>query len=135
MLHDGTRIAIKVTRIANDPEVEVESRKRRKLEHATRELYHWSKLKHPNVLPLMGLAVFRGVLSVISELVDNGSLVSYLRRYSYANRIALCMGVCAGLYYIHNSGMIHGSLRGERFSSRGWNLDPKLQFMAVRQIS
>lgn len=109
MLCDGTGIAIKVLRVYDRPGRG--SDRQKILKRAARELYHWSKLQHRNVLPLMGLTVFRGHISMVSGWMENGCLMSYLRLNPEANRMKLCMDVCAGLSYIHTNGMVHGDLK------------------------
>ncbi|CAE6538083.1 unnamed protein product [Rhizoctonia solani] len=98
----------------------MEENRKKLLKNAAKELYHWSKLRHPNTLPLMGLALFRGYISMISEWMDHGSLTDYLRKYPDVDRIALCVGICDGLCYIHEGDMVHGDLKGapELFSER-----------------
>lgn len=110
-LHDNTMVAIKCLRVYDGSEAEGDGEQRKVLKRAARELYHWSKLKHPNVLPLLGLAVFRGHLSMVSEWMRNGSMIAYLRLNPGANRKKLCMEICEGLCYIHRKGMAHGDLK------------------------
>lgn len=83
-LYDGTKIAIKSLRIFGP---DAESQRKKILKRAAKELYHWSRLRHRNVLPLMGLAFFRGHISMISEWMDNGNLTSFLRLNVDASRI------------------------------------------------
>ncbi|KDN34284.1 hypothetical protein RSAG8_12624, partial [Rhizoctonia solani AG-8 WAC10335] len=61
-LSDGARleVAVKALRISSlDPDPE-------HLKHAARELHTWSKCRHPNIVPLLGLAVFRGWIGMVS---------------------------------------------------------------------
>lgn len=111
-LENGTSIAIKSLKVYGS-QLERDSEAQRLLKRAARELYHWSKLKHPNVLPLMGLAVFRKYISMVSGWMENGDLPSYLKQTPDADRLRLCMDVCAGLCYIHKNGMVHGDLKGQ----------------------
>lgn len=108
-LRDGTKIAIKSLRVYDGPNGD--SQRRKILKHAARELYHWSKLRHSNVLPLMGLMLFRDHISMVSEWMDNGSLISFLRVNPHVNKIQLCMNICDGLCYIHANKMVHGDLK------------------------
>lgn len=105
-LNDGTCIAIKSLRVCDGPEAD--EQKRKLIKHAARELYLWSKLQHPNIIPLMGLTMFRGRIAMISEWMDNGSLMSFVRMKPDIDRISLCMDVCAGLRHIHAHGMVRG---------------------------
>lgn len=73
----------------------------------------------------MGLAMFRDRVAMVSEWMDNGSLMSFLRLYPNTDRLPLvgdslyplssadtsrvqCMDICAGLCYIHAFGMVRG---------------------------
>lgn len=71
----------------------------------------------------MGLMVFRGQIAMVSEWMENGSLMAYLPLHPNTDRIRLvsnpewthsasnaeqakCMDVCVGLCYIHAQGMV-----------------------------
>jgi hypothetical protein len=56
---------------------------------AARELYNWSKAKHDNILELLGVAIFREQLAMVSLWMENGTLSSYVRQNLDANRWAL----------------------------------------------
>ncbi|KAJ1301337.1 hypothetical protein OPQ81_003737 [Rhizoctonia solani] len=109
-LRSGTVIAIKSLRVYDHPGTDTNRKKL--LKHAAKELYHWSKLEHTNILPLMGLALFRGCISMVSQWMAYGNLTSYLSKNPDADRIDLCIGICAGLCYIHKIDMVHGDLKG-----------------------
>lgn len=108
-LYDGTEVAIKCLRVYDGPEAAIQRKKIFK--HAARELYHWSKLYHPNVLRLRGLILFRGGIALVSEWMANGSLMSFLRHKPDEDRIAFCIDICQGLSYIHALEMVHGDLK------------------------
>lgn len=110
-LSGGFKIAIKSLRIYDGPEAEGDSNRRKILKRAARELYHWSKLQHCNILPLMGLAMFRGHISMVSPWLEKGNLMVYLKLNPDVDRIQLCMDVCEGLLYIHTREMVHGDLK------------------------
>ncbi|KAH7345405.1 kinase-like domain-containing protein [Rhizoctonia solani] len=107
-LYNGTIIAIRSLRIFDSPG---EDNQTAVLKNAAKELYHWSKLRHRNVLPLLGLAIYRGQISMVSEWMNNGNLSRYLIHHPEANRLALCQGICGGLHYIHSQGMVHGDVK------------------------
>ncbi|CAE6445184.1 unnamed protein product [Rhizoctonia solani] len=108
-IYDGRSVAIKSLRVFDGPEMDAQRQKL--LKRAAREVYQWSKLNHPNVMPLLGLAIFHGRLSMLSEWMDNGTLSTYLRLHPDTNRINMCVEICQGLLYIHDRGMIHGDLK------------------------
>ncbi|CAE6413358.1 unnamed protein product [Rhizoctonia solani] len=115
VLHSGTIIAIKSLRVYDNPGAD--KNRKKLLKHAAKELYHWSKLDHPNILPLMGLALYRGYISMVSEWMSDGNLTSYIRTNPTVDRMGLCVGICAGLFYIHEKGMVHGDLKGASYGS------------------
>lgn len=51
----------------------------------------WKHLQHPNILPLLGATIGENKLSLISEWMDQGNIVQYLRRGEQleVNRIEL----------------------------------------------
>ncbi|CAE6536401.1 unnamed protein product [Rhizoctonia solani] len=79
---------------------------------AAREIYTWSKCKHPNVVELIGLAVFRECLAMISHWEENGTLLHYLSKHPSADRCHLSTSICAGLVYLHENDIVHGDLKG-----------------------
>ncbi|KAG8742889.1 hypothetical protein FRC10_000809 [Ceratobasidium sp. 414] len=81
-LRDKRMVAIKVLRVPLDPEDQLDKIPKR----AARELYAWSKCDHPNVLPLLGLAVFQEQIRMISLWLGNGSLPSYLDKHPDLDR-------------------------------------------------
>ncbi|CAE6473375.1 unnamed protein product [Rhizoctonia solani] len=102
-------IAIKTLRCSSQSNAEAKLIKR-----AARELLTWLQLDHhPNILPLLGLAIFNGRLSMVSPWMSNGNLSAYLRKHenSNADRITLCEQIRAGLVYIHGRDMVHGDLK------------------------
>lgn len=105
LMNDGGKVAIKSLRIYQHSQIGGDSESQKLLKRAAREVCHWSKLKHPNVLSLLGLAVFKGHVSMVSGWMENGSLSSYLRLNPGADGIKLCMDICAGLCYTHTNKM------------------------------
>ncbi|KAG9076975.1 hypothetical protein FRC06_009183, partial [Ceratobasidium sp. 370] len=139
-LLDRTQVAIKCLRLhtvdeVNSKAIKVRSRfehysnPRSPQQHAARELYFWSKLKHSNVLELLGFAMFQGQLAMISPWMENGTLNDHIRRHPELDRWALvrhvptpkepltpfklyqCLQISEGLEYIHEVGMVHGDLK------------------------
>ncbi|CAE6460990.1 unnamed protein product [Rhizoctonia solani] len=110
MLYSGTVIAIKSLRVYDTPGME--SNRANILKHAAKELYHWSKLCHRNILPLMGLALFRGCISMVSQWMEMGNVTAFLSMNPRADRMGLCIDTCTGLCYIHDQDMVHGDLKG-----------------------
>ncbi|QRV94408.1 Tyrosine kinase family catalytic domain protein [Ceratobasidium sp. AG-Ba] len=107
-LFNGMDVAVKTIRIyvgSNDQD-------RKHLKYAAKELYTWSKCKHVNVQPLLGLAMFRGQVGMIAEWELSGSMPEYLDQHPDVDRCVMCVGITEGLSYLHASGVVHGDLKG-----------------------
>ncbi|KAF8593517.1 kinase-like protein [Ceratobasidium sp. AG-I] len=105
-LDDGTKVAIKCFRFHAIAEDQPKGLKR-----ATREIYMWSKAKHPNVHELMGVIMFQGRLGMVSMWMENGSLHEYIRKNTSVDRYQLCVQVAAGVSYLHGICMVHGDIK------------------------
>ncbi|KAG8723998.1 hypothetical protein FRC09_000806 [Ceratobasidium sp. 395] len=81
-LRDGRQVAIKALRVPLNDDDEADQLPKR----AARELYTWSKCQHPNVLPLLGLALFQDQIRMVSSWAENGSLPSYLEEHPGTDR-------------------------------------------------
>ncbi|KAH7338986.1 kinase-like domain-containing protein [Rhizoctonia solani] len=92
-LLDGTCVAVKTARFVTD-------RDPKHLKHAAQELHAWSKLKHRNIIPLLGLVVFRDRIGMVSPWMRHGNLPQYLERTQEANRAGMCVQICEGLAYL-----------------------------------
>ncbi|KAH7337414.1 kinase-like domain-containing protein [Rhizoctonia solani] len=80
---------------------------------AARELYTWSKCRHPNVVELMGLVTFRGSLAMVSVWAEHGTLPAHLKKNPSTDRCSLSTLICRGLVYLHANSIIHGDLKGD----------------------
>ncbi|KAG8737953.1 hypothetical protein FRC10_007467 [Ceratobasidium sp. 414] len=117
----GTKVAIKTARDLAPPSGDG----RKSLKDVARELYIWSKCRHPNVLPLLGLVVFRGRLGMVSLWMENGNLLLYLAKHPDTDRCKMSAQICDGVSYLHRADVsiatslvvnpefqIHGDLKG-----------------------
>ncbi|KAF8598604.1 kinase-like protein [Ceratobasidium sp. AG-I] len=82
------------------------------LQRIAREIYMWSKAKHPNIHELQGIVIFRDCLSMVSPWMDNGNLRQYIEKKPNANRYRLCVDVAEGVSYLHSITMVHGDIKG-----------------------
>ena len=53
----------------------------------------WKSLRHPNVLPLLGVTVSDGTLAMVSELMTNGNIIEFVKAHRNVNRFEL-VGFC-----------------------------------------
>ncbi|KAG8970627.1 hypothetical protein FRC05_000563 [Tulasnella sp. 425] len=80
-----------------------------------RETEIWSRLNHPNVVPLRGYALQEdGTPMIISPWFDHGDVHSYLEDYPDADRKKIVRQVVEGLVYLHSQDppVVHGDLKG-----------------------
>ncbi|KAG9085918.1 hypothetical protein FS749_004009 [Ceratobasidium sp. UAMH 11750] len=82
------------------------------LKDLSRELYVWSKLRHPNVADLYGLVQFRDRVGVVSPWMENGNIMQYIKTRPATNRYSLCAQIARGLDYLHATRVVHGDLKG-----------------------
>ncbi|KDN49836.1 hypothetical protein RSAG8_01902, partial [Rhizoctonia solani AG-8 WAC10335] len=108
-LIDGTSVAIKTIRAYGSSDNSIGTYQKR----AAKEIYTWSKCKHPNVVSLLGLALFRNSLAMISRWEENGSLLHYLSHHQDADRCYLSNSICAGLAYLHQNGFVSTASIGD----------------------
>ncbi|KAG9122843.1 hypothetical protein FRC07_000600, partial [Ceratobasidium sp. 392] len=85
---------------------------RKILKRTAREIHIWSRLRHRNILPLLGICSFRGGIGIVSPWQKAGSATAWVNQNPAADRLELCEGICAGLAYLHDNNVIHGDLRG-----------------------
>ncbi|CUA71139.1 Abelson tyrosine-protein kinase 2 [Rhizoctonia solani] len=63
----------------------------KKLKRAARELSCWLSHKHENILPVLGFAVIRGDLAMISPWMSNGCVTEYVLANPGCDRVALTL--------------------------------------------
>ena len=94
-----------------------------------REISVQSKLKHPNIVELIGLERAGKVLGVILELVDGMDLAKLLKekggRLPLPDAAPIMLGTLAGLAHAHAMGIVHRDLKPEniflaRAADGGW---------------
>ncbi|KAF8608180.1 kinase-like protein [Ceratobasidium sp. AG-I] len=81
------------------------------LKHTARELHTWSKCNHPGILPLLGMARFRGRIAMVSPFMPNGRLDRYIARNPSVDRLELATQIAGALAYLHGKGITHGDLK------------------------
>ncbi|KAF9644872.1 kinase-like protein [Thelephora ganbajun] len=77
-----------------------------------KEVLMWKALRHPNVLPLLGVMMINTQFAMVSEWMVNGNIKEFVKAHTSADRLELLLDVARGLDYLHGQEMIHGDLKG-----------------------
>ncbi|KAF9649103.1 hypothetical protein BDM02DRAFT_3167185 [Thelephora ganbajun] len=104
--YKGYRVAVKVIHgvYANNLDV-IRSR-------FCREAVAWRHLRHPNILPLLGVTTSEHRLAMVSEWMENGNINQFIEKDRHVNRTMLLVDVANGLRYMHGLRIVHGDLKG-----------------------
>ena len=74
-----------------------------------------ARLKHPNVLKLLGLIFQRGHYGLVLEFMDNGDMSHYLSQNNvdWETQLRFCIEISSGMKYLHDQKppIIHGDLK------------------------
>ncbi|KAG9126268.1 hypothetical protein FRC07_004156 [Ceratobasidium sp. 392] len=81
-------------------------------QHTVKELNVWSKLNHVNILPLLGIALFKGQLAMVSGWMDQGSIIKVVNSRPELDRFSLCARVVEVVVWLHSKELVHGDLKG-----------------------
>ena len=57
------------------------------LQRFCREGVAWKHLRHPNILPLLGVTVSRHKFAMVSEWMENGNINQFIEMDPHANRL------------------------------------------------
>ncbi|KAJ6620014.1 kinase-like domain-containing protein [Mycena sp. CBHHK59/15] len=102
------RVAIKMIRISDDGSGQLEEILRR----LKREIEVWSRLKHKNLLPFIGVCDDIAPWPVlVSPFYKFGHVGAYLKKNPNTNRQDIVCGIASGLQYLHARDVIHGDLK------------------------
>ncbi|KAF9649102.1 kinase-like protein [Thelephora ganbajun] len=104
-MYEGHWVAVKVVDVYADDLDDIRSR-------FCREVVAWKYLRHPNILPLLGVTVSGTQLMMVSEWMENGNINEFVQKDRSTNRTALLVDVANGLKYMHNLLIVHGDLKG-----------------------
>ncbi|KAK7029786.1 kinase-like domain-containing protein, partial [Favolaschia claudopus] len=79
-----------------------------------REALIWKDLKHPYILPLIGIDrdSFPDFLCMVSPWMEHGTVIEYLKKHGHDIVDKLLYEVAQGLEYLHSRDIIHGDLKG-----------------------
>ncbi|KAG6332469.1 hypothetical protein ID866_6619 [Astraeus odoratus] len=81
-----------------------------------REAHMWSKLRHENVLPIIGITTdFNLSVFIVSPWMERGTARDYVQDRNIDPR-PLILGTARGLHYLHNHPLgpiVHGDVKGD----------------------
>ncbi|KAJ7279149.1 hypothetical protein C8J57DRAFT_1305684 [Mycena rebaudengoi] len=79
-----------------------------------REALVWQSLRHPHILPLIGIdrESFPMSLCMVSPWMEHGTVLKYLEEHGRRNVDKLLSEIALGLQYLHSRNVVHGDLRG-----------------------
>lgn len=108
LIPDGTRVAIKVFRwtpLGSETN----------LKRIFREVHLWSRLRHENVVCMLGISTdFDSTVSIISGWMSLGNTHAYVQNTEHDPR-PLLKDIANGLQYLHShelGSVVHGDLKG-----------------------
>ncbi|CAE6356088.1 unnamed protein product [Rhizoctonia solani] len=84
----------------------------KKLKRAARELSCWLSHKHENILPVLGFAVVKDDLAMVSPWMSNGCVTEYVVVNPSCDRVALCIQLARAIAYLHDHNVVHGDIKG-----------------------
>ncbi|KAJ7828544.1 kinase-like domain-containing protein [Mycena olivaceomarginata] len=78
-----------------------------------REALIWQKLRHKNILPLIGIdrEMFPS-FSMVSPWMKHGNVLRYLSTHGRRDVENMLLQIAEGLAYLHSVDIVHGDLRG-----------------------
>ncbi|KAF9791125.1 kinase-like domain-containing protein [Thelephora terrestris] len=104
--HCGQDVAVKVIRTFSNSDFG------KVIGRFCKEAITWKTLRHPNVLPLIGVTMTEVKFAMISDWMANGNLNEFVEANPDADRLKLLGDTARGLIYIHERGVVHGDLKG-----------------------
>ena len=58
-------------------------------QRSCREAVAWKHLRHPNILPLLGVTINERQFAMVSEWMDRGNINEFVEKDQHVNRIEL----------------------------------------------
>ncbi|KDQ53218.1 hypothetical protein JAAARDRAFT_39594 [Jaapia argillacea MUCL 33604] len=104
-------VALKRLRIFEGPQEKVRIKKM-----FFREALIWHRLRHPRVLPFLGIDAesFAPYICIVAPWIANRDVMAYMRRNGLGSLDThrVLTEVSEGLQYLHKQNVVHGDLRG-----------------------
>ena len=136
--HKGRPVAVKILRLYLTSDVDKRfsvslfishSGSFHQSQESCREAVAWRHLRHPNILPLLGVNIEQHQLAMISEWMEYGNINEFVEKNEGVNRVQLVSDgvtsrrnrcnwsiqladVANGLEHMHTLHMVHGDLKG-----------------------
>ncbi|KAH8810316.1 kinase-like domain-containing protein [Flagelloscypha sp. PMI_526] len=116
--HKGTSVCLKVLRLYINPEdhASEEAEKRKVIRTFLNEAIIWRLLKHPYVLPFLGISTetFPGRLSFVSPFMRDGDIMKFLRvsPQDMKTKLTFLHQISKALQYLHTLNICHGDVKG-----------------------
>ncbi|KIL54563.1 hypothetical protein M378DRAFT_753083 [Amanita muscaria Koide BX008] len=106
-----------VVKLVRIPPLRDEVQKAKRYKRMKRELLLWSKLNHPHILPLVGIARVEGDANLpafVSPWMENGNIMEYLKQNPSLPASKFLKEMIKGLHYLHSFDpvIVHGDLKG-----------------------
>ncbi|KAK1215509.1 Rho guanine nucleotide exchange factor [Marasmius sp. AFHP31] len=107
----GKTVCLKVVKMYLASDVE------QLLREYMQEAIVWQQLRHPNLLPFVGMYYFgegQGQLCLVSPWMEQGNLVTFLKNAppEHVDRMLLAYDVASGLAHLHDMKIVHGDMKG-----------------------
>ncbi|KAJ3718532.1 kinase-like domain-containing protein [Lentinula raphanica] len=110
---NGQAVCLKVLRLVTEQDEEARTVVRKRF---CREALVWRQLKHPHILPLLGvnLELFLPSFCLISPWMENKDIITFLRQNPKHNIFRALLDIAAGMCYLHSRDppIVHGDIRG-----------------------
>ncbi|KAJ8088480.1 Rho guanine nucleotide exchange factor [Marasmius tenuissimus] len=107
----GQLVCLKVVKVYHTSDVQ------ELLKAYMREAIVWQQLRHPNLLPFLGMYYLdeaREELCLVSPWMNRGNLCQYLKNTprESVDHQALAYDIASGLAHLHDMKIVHGDLKG-----------------------
>ncbi|KAG8953676.1 hypothetical protein FRC04_001880 [Tulasnella sp. 424] len=76
-----------------------------------REAATWQRLQHPHILEYLGTFQRDGHFYLVSQFVENGTLVEYIVLHPSVNRVKLLCETADAISYLHDEEVVHGDIK------------------------
>ncbi|KAJ3843650.1 kinase-like domain-containing protein [Lentinula raphanica] len=110
---NGEFVCLKVLRLCIEQDEKVRNDIRKQF---CREALIWRQLKHPNILPLLGvqLDMFYPSFCLVSPWMANKDIITYLKKNPEHDFLTILSDIVAGIRYLHSRDppIVHGDIRG-----------------------